>query len=360
MRMTPLFRVVCLFGVLIPTVSAADEFRVESSTLPTPFLRPSASSGEPGKVDDVIEASAMEAIGDGRSLLVAHDRTAGMFVVETATGQIIGKPLTSERFPNAAKIPPKWEGLARDEDGFFYVAGTHGTKIEEDRSSRSYLFRFRLNGGDDGSPVTIDEASVRRWRIEESLKEALAGELKNPKDADLRKIEGLAVRTLRASDGKPARRELIVALRNPSDLVRAFAADITEPPGDDAKLALKTLFTFDAGSREGVASELTSLEYAPEWKGFFALTATEDKLNTFHGNTLWFVADAQVSESVRVKPVAVHVFAPAMKAEGLCLLPDGAGSDGRSLKLAVSFDNDPHATHIPSRLQIITISRREN
>ena len=65
---------------------------LESVTLPAPLL-------ENGKSNVVIEASAVEPIGDGRRLLVAHDKNPALFIVETATGRILGDPITSPRFP---------------------------------------------------------------------------------------------------------------------------------------------------------------------------------------------------------------------------------------------------------------------
>ena len=78
-----------------------------------------------------------------------------------------------------------------------------------------------------------------------------------------RKIEGLAIREHSAGADGRSRRELVFGLRQPDDLVRAFAADITTPPAADAELPLTRLFAFDAGEREGVRCQLTSLEYLP-------------------------------------------------------------------------------------------------
>ena len=52
-------------------------------------------------------------------------------------------------------------------------------------------------------------------------------------------------------------------------------------------------FAFDAEPREGVASELCSMEYVPALRGFLVITASEDSDNAFHGNTMWFVADGE-------------------------------------------------------------------
>ena len=46
-----------------------------------------------------------------------------------------------------------------------------------------------------------------------------------------------------------------------------------------------------------------------------------------------------------------------MKAEGLAVL--GAEKDGprTAVKLLITYDNDPHATKIPSRFQTVTLVR---
>src|SRR5262249_3504020 len=72
--------------------SRADDFRMELPTPPAPLL-------EDGKVNAVIEASGVEPIGDGRRLLVAHDKHPALFVVDSATGRLIGDPITSSKFP---------------------------------------------------------------------------------------------------------------------------------------------------------------------------------------------------------------------------------------------------------------------
>ena len=50
------------------------------------------------------------------------------------------------------------------------------------------------------------------------------------------KIEGLAIRELPAGPDGRVRRELVIGLRQPDDLVRTFVADITVPPAPDAEL----------------------------------------------------------------------------------------------------------------------------
>jgi hypothetical protein len=126
----------------------------------------------------------------------------------------------------------------------------------------------------------------------------------------------------------------------------AFVADVTAAPSPDAELELRPLFAFDAGHCEGVAAQLTSLEYKPAVSGFLVLTATADVDNAFHGNTLWLVPHG---ERRRARPYAT--FEVAMKAAGLAVLGVEASGHLTSIKLLITYDNDPHATRIPSRFQ---------
>ena len=95
-----------------PALAAADDFRLEGASLPAPLVDAA------GKVDVAIEASGVEPIGDGHRVLVAHDKHPALFVVDVATGRIVGEPITSPRFPEPSKLGgPKWEGMARDAEG---------------------------------------------------------------------------------------------------------------------------------------------------------------------------------------------------------------------------------------------------
>jgi hypothetical protein len=334
------------FAALIisaPAIATADDFRLEGASLPAPLLDAS------GKVNVVIEASGVEPIGDGHRILVAHDKHPALFVVDVATGRILGEPITSPKFPEASKLGgPKWEGMARDAEGNYYMIGAHVGKTDEERASKSVLLRFRLK---DGDHPTIDDASVVSWHIARSLESALKAAMLDEKAVGERKIEGLAIRETKNGD-RTTRRELIIGLRAPTDRVRAFVADITSSPSPDAELELRPLFTFEADPREGQASELTSMEYVPALGGFLVITASEDSSNAFHGNTLWFVAD---SASNRAEKVAT--FEVAMKAEGMAVLGVEKHASRTKVKLLITYDNDAHATKIPSRLQTATLVR---
>jgi hypothetical protein len=313
-----------------------------------------------------LEASAVEPIGDGHLLLVAHDKKVPLRVIETATGRQCGPLLTCARFPTETPKSSKWEGMARDSEGNYYLVGSHSGKSQGERDEHAKLIHFQLKveEGTGGKPasITIDESSVIGWQLASPLVRALRLEGLSAKMVDERKIEGLAVREeLDRPDGQ-RHRELVIGLRQPDDLVRAYSTDITVSPSADSELPLVRLFAFDAGEREGERCQLTSLEYLPAWKGFLVVTATEDEHNAFHGNTLWFVSDLRIAQGngSPIQPEKVWVFESAMKAEGLCILPARGPADPNTVHLLVTYDNDPHATHMPSRFQQINLIRRSS
>ena len=157
------------------------------------------------------------------------------------------------------------------------------------------LLRFRLRSdGAGGTPLVIDSESIVEWDIGDAL--AAEGYHRDPRKNEVN-IEGLTVRTLRDKAGQVTLRELVVGLRERHNPIRVYAADITELPAPNAKLALSPLFRFYAGERQGILSELSSIDYMPAWNGFFILTSTEDKSNRYHGNTLWFLSDERISAS---------------------------------------------------------------
>jgi hypothetical protein len=326
---------------VVTTCASADELRLESASLPVPLVRKE-------KVDVTIEASAVEPIGDGERLLIAHDKDPALFIVEAATGRVVGPPLTSAHFPRRNEGGPKWEGMARDSVGNFYLIGAHNGKTDEERATKSVLVRFHLQ---DAAAPAIDDASITTWRVGRSLEAVLKSAGLPPEEVAKRKVEGLTVRETKAADGK-VRRELFIGLREPKDKIHVFAADITGPPAPGAELELKPAFDFLADPREGQASELTSLEYAPALGGFLVVTSSEDTSNVFHGNTLWFVADGETAHARKIA-----TFEVAMKAEGLAILRAEKTGARTAVTLVITYDNDPHATHIPSRIQQATIVR---
>jgi hypothetical protein len=347
------------------SLAAADDMVVEPVTFPAPFFEAPGSEGAVPHLDNVLEASAVEPIGSGRLLIVAHDKKVPLRVIETATGRQVGPLLSCSRFPAETPKSSKWEGMARDSEGNYYLVGSHSGKTDGEREQHAKLLRFRLkpqpSSKGDPEAVTIDETSVISWRLAEPLILALRHEGLDAKAVSERKIEGLAIREHPARPGGKTSRELVIGLRQPDDMVRAFVTNITLPKAPDAELPLTLLFAFDPGDREGVRCQLTSMEYLPYWQGFLVITATEDEQNAFHGNTLWFVPDGLISKSKGSPAAAAKVwtFESAMKAEGLCVLPQANGQTDPSVtRLLITYDNDPHATHIPSRFQVVNLIRR--
>jgi hypothetical protein len=308
----------------------AHHYRMGSATPPTLFLRD-------GRTDVVIEPSGVAPIGDGRRVLVADDKGAELHVVDIATGAIVGAPLGAPKFPPTTKNGPNWKGMALDSEGNYYLVGSHSGKSDEQRAARSVVVRFRLRGSE--SPA-IEDASIVRWDIARPLEAALRAQGLDAARVAEREVEGLAIREV------GGRRELVIGLGKPDDKVRAFAADITAAPSPDATLELRRVFAFDAGRREGIAPQLASLEYVPDMGGFLVLTATVGADSAFHGNTLWLVNNGQPNVAREYE-----TFEKAMKAGGLAVLGVKAAGHRTEIKILITYDNDPHATKIPSRFQ---------
>ena len=239
-----------------------DDITVQPVTFPAPFFEASEPGSTEFRLDNVLEASGVEPIGDGRLVLVAHDKKVPLRVIETATGRQVGPLLTCDKFPAETPKSSKWEGMAQDSEGNYYLVGSHSGKTDGEREEHAKLIRFRLksqpgsHGATDG--VAIDASSVISWRIAGALIQALQHDGVSATGVSERKIEGLAIREHPAGPDGRSRRELVIGLRQPDDLVRAFTTDITTPPAAEAELPLARLFAFDPGEREGVRCQLTS------------------------------------------------------------------------------------------------------
>ena len=360
------FGLVILFPIL---AVRAQEVQVEVAQPPVRFL-----AADTGSEDKKIEPSGVEPIGDGKLLLVADDKSESLIVVEAATARV-KQSLKLGTFDNR----PKWEALARDDEGAYYVIGSHFVEDAAEAGAQkqltdvSRLFRFRLRSdGPDGTSFAIDSDSSIEWDITDAL--AVEGYHRDPRKNEVN-IEGVTVRTLRDPAGAVTLRELVIGLREPHNPIRVYAANITVLPAPNAKLALNPLFRFHAGKREGILSQLSSIDYLPAWHGFFIVTSTEDRSNRYHGNTLWFLSDEKISASrpaeiqpdkltladlQLVEPQKVWVFGIDGKAEGLCVLSEEAASSGgqaRRARLALVFDNDTEKTGNPGSLQFLTLLR---
>src|SRR5215470_15319220 len=201
--------------LLLPALSVrAQEIQVEIAYPPMPFL-----TADAGSIDRKIEPSGVAAIGDGSLLLVACDKNACLSVVEAATGRI------KQSFSvGVVDKRPKWEDLAHDDEGAYYVIGSRFVEepVEDGAQKRLMavprLLRFRLrSGGPDGTPFVIDSESIIEWDIGDAL--AAEGYLRDPGKNQVN-IEGLTVRTLRDKSRHVTLRELVIGLRNPHNPVR--------------------------------------------------------------------------------------------------------------------------------------------
>jgi hypothetical protein len=339
--------------ILTPALAVrAQEVDVEVAQPPIPFL-----TADTGREDRKIEPSGVATIGDGSLLLVACDKNACLSVVEAATGRI------KQSFSlGVSDKKPKWEDLAHDDDGAYYVIGSRFVEEPGEEGAQKRLIalprllRFRLRSGSpDRTLLAIDSESIVEWDIGDAL--AAEGYPRDPLKSEVN-IEGLTVRTLRDKSGHVTLRELVVGLREPQNPVRVYAANITELPAANTKLTLYPLFRFDAGERARISSELSSIDYMPEWNGFLIVTSTEDSSNRHHGNTLWFLSDEKITASRPVQllpdklklgdlrlvePQKVWLFGLDVKAEGVCVLSEEAASSSsqaRRARLALVYDND--------------------
>jgi hypothetical protein len=303
------------------------------------------------KDDNDFEPSAIEPINE-RYFLMADDKDGDLFVLKADTGEVV-QALKIKEFKK-----PKWEALAFDGE-YFYIIGSHAVKLDSDDipdltdklAKRSHLLRFKLKNT-DGDASAIEIHSVLELNVSDSLREAGLYD-PHPKVNKV-KIEGLAVRI--TDDGK---KELFFALREPHDLMRVYAAALPAEPKANDKLDLKPFFSFEGGKIGTIPFRLSSIEYVPQWNGFFALTSTEDAAsNAFSGNALWFVSDEILKAATPTEPIVpqiVWLFAVDMKAEGLCVLPEPGVE---KLQLAIVYDNDFKDTTKPGKLQIIEVTKK--
>src|SRR4051794_7312966 len=135
MRM--LFAGLAAFWLVSAEAARADDVQVLIAPATRPILL------ENGQVDGKIEPSGAEPIGDGKLFLVADDKTPGLVLVDAGTGARVGSPL---KVPGAPE-QPKWEAMARDEAGRYYVSGSHSGATAPIVVDHSYVFRFRLKPG---------------------------------------------------------------------------------------------------------------------------------------------------------------------------------------------------------------------
>jgi len=294
------------------------------------------------KVDTALEASAVAPIGQGNYVLVADDRTKGVFVVNVRTGKEVAR-IYNGNFKLSASIKKnpfiKWEAMAYD-GHYYYLLSSHtgGLKYYQ---VNSYLIRFALTSfNKKGIPNKIMDVS--RFYLDQAL--TRKGVYPPDKNGDLVKLEGLAI-----WDGR-----LAIGVRQAVDLKKSFriylSDDLTSAKNGD-QLAFVKQLDFEAGvASSGTRFELSSLEYVPRLKGFLVTTASEDDENNFFENKLWLVSK-DTPHVLR----EITSFGYGMKAEGICVLPYDHDD---TLRLMITYDNDPHTTKNPSRFQIVDVHVR--
>ena len=200
-----------LAGLFDPP-ARAHHWQLESATLPAPFLRN-------GRVDLAIEPSGIAPIGDGRRILVPHDTTASLQVVDVATGTLVGEPLDSSSFFPATGNGTTWAGMTHDSEGNYYLVSSGIGKNDAERAAGSALVRFRLRGGEN--PV-IDNASVVRWDIARPLEAGLRPQRLDPTRIAQQRVGGLAIREI------GGHRQLVVGLAHQT--TRSAPSSPTSPP----------------------------------------------------------------------------------------------------------------------------------
>ena len=84
--------------------------------------------------------------------------------------------------------------------------------------------------------------------------------------------------------------------------------------------------------------------------GFLVLTATVGADHAIRNNTLWLVASGSTRQAH-----SYATFEVGMKSGGLALLGVKASGHLTTIKLLITYINDPHATRTPGRFQIATL-----
>ena len=102
---------------------------------------------------------------------MACDKNACLSVVEAATGQI-KQSFSVGVFDNR----PKWEDLAHDDEGAYYVIGSRFVEEPAEAGAQKKLMavprllRFRLRSDGAGEkPLVIDSESIIEWDIGDAL-----------------------------------------------------------------------------------------------------------------------------------------------------------------------------------------------
>lgn len=258
-------------------------------------------------------------------LVVVDDIVNSLFVFnrEGTLAQVV----ELEGFPS---FGAKFEDLALDHTTeSFFAVGSHSGTDREFFEATSVLVRFGLSEGSQG--LEIDDRGIDRLPLNRSFEKLGLWEPGGMK------IEGLAL--------DPARNDLYVGLREPTDRARVYRVSLPEmeegartgiPPVPELEVS------FDAGSAEGTPFCVSALLWIPERRGLLIATSAEDDTtHRFAGNRLWFYSR---DGSVRL---VQDTFDDGLKAEGLTM------GDGY---IYISYDNDQDDTEIPSQMRVVPIA----
>lgn len=347
------------------SIYSQQNLRISTETLPTPLNHPDRKNTD-------FEPSAVESLCNGQFLLIANDKplpigeakAATLLIVDTKTGKVVNVLAIPKGIsqPDFDYDNPKWEAMAKDDAGYFYVLGAH--QIGEPKQHR--FVRFRLTAECDAQNISInmkDKPIV--FKIDKSLNDLMLNEIK---------IEGLAVKTNKQGTelffGFRKHTYSAHAAQENKDKIHVYSSSAPTIPSNSkeaVELTLNPYFEFDAGFPKNpnavyqngskVPFELSSLEYSTEMKGLLIITSTEcDPANScdkgpFFGSKVWYVSDKLINEAIQSKShpkfkeikalMMTEEFANSesstMKAEGLSILP---ATEPLKLRFAIVYDND--------------------
>lgn len=310
------------------------------------------------------EPSAIEAVATGL-YLIADDKvpSLALFNEKGVSVKVLKVPQDLPTYrcqkEQAWSMDVKWEAMAKDNDGYFYVIGAWAWTTA--RSELSF-YRFKLKFDSNPSKTEIDPDSIQGFKI------------KNPLDRS--RIEGLAIQEVAGT------KRVIIGLREPptpNGYVQLYYEDLpSKIDGCTTILEFKPLFVFNAGvvtANEKVRLHLSSIEYVPSWKGLLVVTSSEDpensrdhKNNPFFGNKLLFFPDdsmppfnnrASGPKQPPVIPRAMsQIFEENAKAEGLTIMGEcNSVQNEKGIKVAVVYDNDycAYPLRLPGQMQFFCL-----
>ena len=240
-------------------------------------------------------------------------------------------------------------GDGRDSDGNFYLIGAHNGKTDEERNTKSVLIRFRLK---DGDLPTIDDASIITWHVARSLEAALKAEGMPPEQVAKRKVEGLSIREHKTDWRTGPSRALYRPPRTQGQDPRLHGRYERRRPRPTPSSSSSPP-SHSPPTREKVKPQSSRLSnmcrnWPVSWSSPRRRTLRTPSMETPCG-----LSPTAKRPGHRRSPS----FEVAMKAEGLAILGAEKNGPRTAVNLLIAYDNDAHATHIPSRIQRATLVR---